>query len=125
MVYNRICISTDDTLNTYNTITQILGIAPTEFKSNNKFDNSYGVWTYSVDINDEEPYFDFINNFLDILEPKFDSLEKIGIQKDDISFWHLYEYDQQCSMEFQPLEMKRLGESGITLCIDCWEKASE
>jgi hypothetical protein len=82
----------------------------------------YGVWIYSVEKSDGEPYYDFINLFLDILEPNFESLEKLGIKRDDISFWHLYEYDQQCGMEFMPKEMERLGKNGITLCIDCWQK---
>ena len=121
MVYNRLSINTDNTLKTYNEITKLLGLTP-EFEKKDKFGNVYNVWNYSVETNDEEPYFDFINYFLDILEPNFKNLEKLGIQKNDISFWHLYEYDQQCSMEFHPQEMKRLGECGITLCIDCWEK---
>jgi hypothetical protein len=33
-----------------------------------------------------------------------------------------YEYDQQCGMEFQPKEMKRLGKSGIVMCIDFRQK---
>jgi len=78
-----------------------------------------------VDEDDEAPYFDFINVFLDALEPKIDELLKLGVTKDDITFWLLYEYDQQCGMEFHPQEMKRLGESGIVLCIDCWQTKDE
>ena len=42
-----------------------------------------------------------------------------------ILFWMLYEYDQQCSMEFHSQEMKRLGESGIHLNIDYWTNNTE
>lgn len=83
------------------------------------------MWTYTVDTDDEEPYFDFINKFLDILEPKFNELNELGIDKSNITFWLLYEYDQQCGLEFHPQEMKRLGESGIVLCIDCWQLDKE
>ena len=40
----------------------------------------------------------------------------------NISIWCLYEYDEQCNMEFQPNELKRLGDAGITLCISCWRR---
>jgi hypothetical protein len=49
---------------------------------------------------DTDPYFDFINSFLDLLEPKFADLEKLGVTKDKILFWLLYEYDQQCGWNF-------------------------
>jgi hypothetical protein len=122
MVYHRLNIHTDDTAETYNKISELLGIIPTEFENDKGSENEYSVWLYEVSTTDEEPYFDFINNFLDILDSKFTKLVDLGVEKSAISFWYLYEYDQQCSMEFRPEEMKRLGESGITLCIDCWAK---
>ena len=45
-----------------------------------------------------------------------------GISREDISIWVLYEYEGQCNMEYDPESMKKLGESGILLCISCWEK---
>lgn len=47
-------------------------------------------------------------------------LKEIGIDRDMISVWYLYKYDEQCNMEFSPERMKRLGDNGITLCISCW-----
>lgn len=87
--------------------------------------NPYVLWTYSVDESELDEYYDFINSFLDILEPKFRDLEKLGVTKDNILFWLLYEYDQQCAMEFHPNEMVRLGQYGIHLNIDCWQKSTE
>ena len=81
----------------------------------------YGVWTYSVDIEDEAPYFDFVNVFLDLLEPRFEKLSEMGIAKDKIIFWLLYKYEHQCALGFGPQELQRLGASGIALNIDCWE----
>ena len=123
MKYYRISISTDRTVETYNRISDLLDVQPMEDTFDIGSNNHYSVWTYSKEENenDEGPYFDFINRFLDLLEPRFEQLEKLGIKRSDISFWYLYEYDQQCGMEFHPQEMKRLGESGITLCIDCWQ----
>ena len=65
-------------------------------------------------------YRDYISEFIKLLEGKYDALEKIGITRDMISIWYLYEYDQQCNMEFSPETMKKLADNGITLCISCW-----
>ncbi|WP_320052972.1 DUF4279 domain-containing protein [uncultured Acetobacteroides sp.] len=124
MKYHHLYIYIDDNIETYNKITDLLGVKPTKFekyKTSKEPDNKYDLWAYSVETEDEEPYFDFINKFLNILEPKFEDLKKLGVKKNDILFWLLYEYDQQCAMEFHPEEMKRLGESGIVLNIDCWQ----
>jgi hypothetical protein len=49
-------------------------------------------------------------------------LKDNGISTDDITIWYMYEYKQQCNMEFWPNITKRIGELGIVLCITCWEK---
>lgn len=70
--------------------------------------------------NDEYiPYIDF---FLSILDGKYEALGKIGINRNDISIWKLYEYEGQCNMEFSPKDMYRLGKEGIVLCVSCWEE---
>ncbi len=108
----------------YDKITKVLGVAPNEDEGEKKNNDFYSLWTYAFDEKDEGPCYDFINNFLDIIEPKLPELEEIGVLKEDISFWMIYEYDKQCGMEFNSAEMKRLGESGIVLCIDCFEKTT-
>jgi hypothetical protein len=65
----------------------------------------------------------FIQLFLGIFENKYDRLLEIGITIYDISVWMLYEYDEQCNMEFNPNQMKRMGENGITLCISCYSSS--
>lgn len=110
---------------TYNSVTKLLEIQPTEKKEDKNSPDCYGSWMYTVTETDTDPYFDFINSFLDLLEPKFADLEKLGVTKDKILFWLLYEYDQQCGMEFRPQEMARLGQSGIHLNIDCWTSNDE
>ena len=69
---------------------------------------------------DSDSYVDFINYFLDLLENKYEFLKETGIQKKDITIWMYYAYDDQCNMEFEPEDMKRLGENNIKLCITCW-----
>ena len=123
MVFNQISIYNPNGSESFKQISKILNLEPIASEGLGKLKTEqYVIWTYSVETNDEEPYFDFINRFLDVLEPNFENLFQIGIKREDISFWYLYEYDQQCAMEFMPKEMERLGKNGITLCIDCWQK---
>lgn len=120
MKYYQLFIDTDNSSEIYNNITSLLGLQPTETEEDRVAKDRYSSWMYMVSEVEDEPCCDFINMFLDILEPKFTDLEKIGVTKDNILFWMLYEYDQQCAMEFHPQEMTRLGQSGIHLNIDCW-----
>jgi hypothetical protein len=120
MKYYQLFIDTNKNAETYNSVTKLLGLQPTETEKDKISQDRYSSWMYMVTETDTDPYFDFINSFLDILEPKFADLEKLGVTKDNILFWLLYEYDQQCAMEFHPQEMTRLGQSGIHLNIDCW-----
>ena len=122
--YDKLQIAFDPSVETYNRLTAILGVQPNDNYSNFP-DNIPSTWTYEVidDITDE--YFDFINIFLDLLETKYSDLEKLNIKRNDISIWLLYEYDQQCNMEFDPQRLKRLGENGITFCISCWDSGNE
>jgi hypothetical protein len=119
MKYHRLYIDTDGTIGMYNKITEILGLEPSTIDLKAKFGEPYSLWTYAVDTNEEEAHFDFINKFLDVLEPKINELQNNGVSKDKILFWLIYEYTHQCSLSFDSQEMKRLGESGIHLNIDC------
>lgn len=78
---------------------------------------------FSIEVTEEEndPYFDYINFFLDIIEDKYELLEKIWIKKEYISIWRLYKYDNQCNMEWSAKDLKRLWDNWITLCASCWE----
>ena len=125
MKYYRLHIYTDGTFDQYNKISKLLGLEPMPVDRESKFGKPYSLWTYSIDTTVENDCFDFINKFLDILEPKFADIEILGIKRDDILFWLLYEYDQQCAMEFHPQEMMRIGDSGIHLNIDCWQPSKD
>jgi hypothetical protein len=118
MKYYQLFIDTDNNSDTYKSVTELLGLQPTESEKDMLSKDRYSTWMYMVE--ETETNFDFINEFLDILEPKFKELEKLGVTRDKILFWLLNEYDQQCTMEFHSQEMIRLGQSGIHLNIDCW-----
>lgn len=120
MKYHRLHITTDGTFEMYDSISKLLNLNPMPAEDE-RFGSSFSIWTYGFDIDGEQEYFDFINVFLDILEPSFSALEQFGIYKDDIIFWVNYEYSDQCAMSFHPKEMKRLGELGIGLNIDCFK----
>lgn len=114
MKYYNLHITTNN-FETFQKVTTLLNVIPLENP------DDFSLWTYQVTEDDEAEYFDFINNFIDILEPNFERLKSIGINKEDIIIWLFYEYEQQCSMSFNPQEMKRLGQSGISFNIDCIE----
>lgn len=100
---------------THDAVTAVLGVAP----SHPDFSRPW--WDYRVEEGTDGPYYDFINDFLDLLEGKYESLAKLGIEREDISIWRYYEYDGQCNMEYDPERTKRLGDNGINLCISCWD----
>ena len=121
MKYYNLYINFKDSSDTYHAITEIFGVKPTE-QAPSKFEtNQFDSWWHQVVENEADSTFDFINVFLDMIEPNLDKLAVLGIKKSDILFWLVNEYDKQCSMEFHPQEMKRLGESGIGFNIDCFE----
>jgi hypothetical protein len=94
-------------------IFMILGIS-------SNFVNS-DIWIYEVIEGEQDPYFDFINEFLNILDGKYESLSQIGISREDITIWLIYEYDNQCNLEFDPNLLYRLGKENIRLCISCYQ----
>jgi hypothetical protein len=116
--YYRLYINTKNE-DIYQKVSEILNVEPTLFE---KEDDEKTLWCYGIEEKSEEDYIDFINLYLDILEPKFAQLEDIGIKRNEISIWRIYEYEQQCAMEITPQELKRLGNNDITLCIDCFQK---
>ena len=102
-----------DNENKYLIINDIIGV--------NSNSSPSCIWDITITSGDENEYIPFIDYFLSILEGKYEQLAAVGIARENISIWMLYEYDGQCNMEFFPKDMKRLGEEGITLCISCWD----
>ncbi len=80
----------------------------------------YNSWIYKVIIDYNEEYFDFINKFMDILEPRLAALDAIGIDRSQISIWFEQDYKAQNNFEFEPSKLKRLGDNGIALCLSVY-----
>ena len=85
--------------------------------------NTSNYWEFRIEENLER--IDYINLFLNILEERYEALEQIGVTRDMISIWRYYVYDEQCNFEFSPIDLKRLGDNGITLCLSCWDSGEE
>jgi hypothetical protein len=117
MKYHNLYINTSNEI-IYHKVSKLLNKLPKEHENEIEFN----LWMYQVVTEDDKPYFDFINNFLDFIEPNLKALKDLGIDISDITIWLVYEYEHQCAMEFNPQEMKRLGDSGIVFCIDCLKK---
>jgi len=95
-------------------IDEILGVSSEDPNSN--------WWIFEKVIGEDDPQIYFISYFLGILKGNYEKLKEIGVERDDITIWMLYEYDQQCNMEFEPSDLLELGKEGIKLCVSCWEK---
>lgn len=122
MRYYQLHIDTDGKIEKYNQISDLLEVEPKAIDFDLKIGTPYDLWTYEISEDEDDAPSHFIDAFLNLLEPKFEALNELGIKREHILFWLLYEYDSQCAMEFHPDEMKRLGESGIHLNIDCWQE---
>ena len=122
--YDSLRITFEPSIETFNKLTSIMGVQPKSFSSHFREDLP-SCWIYEVIDDKKDEWFDFINVFLDLLETKNHEIEELNIKRENISIWLLYEYDQQCNMEFNAQRLKRLGDSGITFCISCWNSGKE
>jgi hypothetical protein len=92
-------------------VTRVLGRAPSD---------DVGHWNLVLKEGPEDVPTPFLDVFFEVLDGHIESLERMGVSRDDITVWLLYEYDEQCNLEFSAADMKRLGDAGISLCISCW-----
>jgi hypothetical protein len=123
MKYHRLCIGYDKPgFETFDAITQLLGVTPEPWEKHWFGSEEPDLWSYLVVSDEEAPYFDFIHVFLDLLEPKLDALLQLGIEKKSISLSLTCLYTHQCALGFDAQEMLRLGQSGLSLSIDCYEE---
>lgn len=96
----------------YENVSSIVGLHPESYK--------YG-WIYEIVFEEQKEYFDIIAKFLDSLDGKYEQLQELGIESEDITIWLIYGYNNQCNMEFEPNILERMGKRGIKLCISCYE----
>lgn len=99
----------------YDALTSLLGVKPKDKRG----------WIYEVVVEQKDEPFDFINSFLNVLEGKYEQLDELGVSRENITIWMIYEYNGQCNMEFEPQDLERLGKNGISLCISCYEGGEE
>lgn len=57
-----------------------------------------------------------LNLFIDLIDNNLFKLSEIGISVNEITFWHMYEFEQQCNIEFGPDITKRRFDN-TTLCL--------
>ena len=127
MKYHNLYLSFEPSWETYNKVTEIIGQIPQK-NDKSKFDESDEPSTWWLQLQEDEEndnYVDFINIFMDLLEPNFDKLNNIGIDKENILIWLVYEYEHQCALGFNPKELERLGKNGIALNIDCHHREKQ
>ena len=79
------------------------------------FESTEDELIFTVVEDEDDNYYDFINNFLDILEGKYENLLELNVTKKDITFWFIYEFYGQCNLEFNHERMKRIGEVRIVV----------
>lgn len=127
MKYLNLYIDFTPSWDTYNKVTEIIGRISQKHKKS-KFDESDEPSTWWLQLLEDEAsdiHVDFINDFMDLLEPNFDKLKNIGINKENILIWLVYEYEHQCALGFNPQELERLGKNRIALNIDCHERKTQ
>lgn len=83
--------------------------------------NNPPFWELQFIQHENDEYISYINFFLSVLDGKYDQLSLLGVKRENISIWILYEYEGQCNLEFSPSDLQKIGAEGITLCISCWE----
>jgi hypothetical protein len=125
MKFYNLYIHFENSSDTYNAVTGILGVKPTDNTPSKFTRNLHETWSYQITERDDDKAYDFIPEFLDIIEPHFRELAELGIKRSDIFIWLVYEYQHQCALGFGPEEPKRLGESGIALNIDCFDTTNK
>lgn len=67
----------------------------------------------------------YISNFIHILEDKFETLERIGIQRDMISIWRFVNSPGEVFMEYWPEELNLMASAGIHFRIVCRADAEQ
>lgn len=95
-------------------VTRLIGVNPTRSRP--------GMWDYELIEQEDDPASDYVGKLLSLVDGKFDLLKDAGITRGDVSVWVLYEYRDQCNLEFEPAILKRLCDAGVALCITCWQE---
>jgi len=80
---------------------------------------------YRYIVEREEP-FDFVSYILSFLDGKYSRLQELGISKKMIAIWILYDYVGEIGrLELYSRQLMKLGGSGLTLCVSCFDEGDE
>jgi hypothetical protein len=114
----RMIIRFESRIEIYDSIQKILDIDPSESFENTSRVADNSDWTYEVIEYEGEPEFDFINEFLNILEDKYSRLEQLGITEKSIQFDCTYINEVETSLIFDKDSLIRLEEHDILLSVN-------
>ena len=79
-------------------------------------------WTAIIDSNQTHKGKSPIEHLLMMIEGKTTDLSAlIDDINEAISLWVLYEYEEQCNLEFTVHELTTLAINKVSLCISCWQ----
>ena len=71
---------------------------------------------------DDSPQWYELQQYLELLEDKYEKLDDLGVKRSDISVWMNCAYeDNSCEINFDPVTLLRFGEEEIKPCITCWK----
>jgi hypothetical protein len=114
----RMIIRFESRIEIYDSIQKILDIDPSESFENTRRVADNSDWTYEVIEYEGEAEFDFINEFLNILEDKYSRLEELGITEKLIQFDCTYFNENEMSLTFNKDSLKRLDNHNILLSVN-------
>jgi hypothetical protein len=76
--YYKLQINLEPSIDIFDQLTKILGVLPND-NIDDFADTIPSNWSYEIIEGESDPFFDFINIFLDLLEPTYSKLEALGI----------------------------------------------
>lgn len=83
--------------------------------------NDRDIWMHYHNDDQLENAKDPIIFYSNLVSEKMEALLKSGIDKDDIRFELLYEYNGQCNLELTSDQIQALTKTGLSINISCWE----
>jgi hypothetical protein len=82
-------------------------------------DNDLDYWSYEISEmeTDDSKYYDIINFYARNINLLIES----NLMTHETELLILYQYNQQCNIEFSHEELLELAKLKLNLCISCWE----
>ena len=76
-------------------------------------------WVLNIEASEQNSYPNILNHFCDIIENYFEELVSLGLSKNDITIWLIFqiEKNEQMNIEFNADLMARLSKNAKAFCI--------